>query len=367
MGFKKPTKKKKTKKPSLERAFLRVFQSVKRKIDFTSAPVAQLKDRMLDALIQAATSKCVEFNLFSNRSDKRAAPAFTLLSSLRGICEDLIVLNFISRLEEEKATKLIGLLIQQNLSKGLSAQQDFFKANNPTQPVLQGGKTSAAANRAVSKVRDELRAFWAYAGSAKRDGPTIRDMATEVGLSSTYEYIYFANSNFVHFNPQALLRTGWGPQEGPFAFSIHNMGEYYRRFSSFYGAVLFIGFYASFGENHLKADMDDELTRLLELISHVHRWPEVVTFEEMNQEPPPYLLTHALGKVMREEDPKYPYGAILHEVQALRQSGMTCYSPEYLRRGSAAIEARLTQCPSVQRTEALEHRGGKKGPSGERK
>ena len=50
------------------------------------------------------------------------------------------------------------------------------------------------------------------------------------------------------------------------------------------------------------AYLDTQIDRLIELIGHVQRWPEVITFEEMNEKPPLYLLTHALGKVMREED-----------------------------------------------------------------
>ena len=59
------------------------------------------------------------------------------------------------------------------------------------------------------------------------------------------------------------------------------------------------------------------MDQLIELVGHVHRWPEVVTFEEMNKKTHFYLLTHAMSKVMKEEDNTIPYGAILHEVQSL--------------------------------------------------
>ena len=111
----------------------------------------------------------------------------------------------------------------------------------------------------------------------------LRDMAEDVGLISTYEFIYFSASNFVHFNPHALFRTGWGAEHGPFTFSIRNMSGYYQSFSSFYGAVLFIGFQASFGSDHFKVDLETEINRLIELIGYVQRWPEIITFEEMNQ------------------------------------------------------------------------------------
>jgi hypothetical protein len=40
---------------------------------------------------------------------------------------------------------------------------------------------------------------------------------------------------------------------------------------------------------------------LLDLIEQVHRWPEVVTFEEMNKKPPLYLLTHAMRQTFPEK------------------------------------------------------------------
>ena len=232
-------------------------------------------------------------------------------------------LTYLLRQEKQTANELISHLLHQNTTKGTVAQRNFFEANNPIQPVLGSGMSAKEARISVQEAQDKLRVFWRSMGNTKRDGPTVRDMASDVGLLSTYEYIYFATSNFVHFNPQALLRTGWGPKLGPFTFSIHNFDGYYRSFSSFYGAVLFIGFQASFGSKYFSVDVASEISRLIELIGHVQRWPEVITFEEMNLERPLYLLTHALSKVMRKEDPTIPYGAILQEVQALRRPGDT--------------------------------------------
>jgi hypothetical protein len=142
-------------------------------------------------------------------------------------------------------------------------------------------------------------------------------MAKSVGLESLYDYLYFATSNFVHFNPQTLLRMGWGDINKHFKFTVSNMSPYYRSFASFYGAILFLGFHAAFASEALKTDCSKEVAEILDLISHVHRWPEVITFEEMNQRPPLYLITHALGRVMREEEGGEQYDKILKEIQAL--------------------------------------------------
>ena len=304
----------------IERAFLKVFQTVRRKLKFVSVPVEELKDHMLEVLIQAATSKCIDFNIAANRKITHGEMSLFLMSNLRGICEDLIWLTYLARMEKQRAEELIGHLIQLGTLEGLHAQKRFFEANNPTQPVLGNGLKADDEEQSAKKARTELREFWQSMQIKRSDGPTVRNIAENVGLISTYDFIYFAASNFVHFNPNALLRTGWGPEiGGPFTFSIRHMNNYYRYFSSFYGSVLFVGFQASFGTDHFKHALDTQIDRLIELIGHVQRWPEVITFEEMNEKPPLYLLTHALGKVMREEDKTLPYGAILQEVQGLKR------------------------------------------------
>ena len=295
----------------IEHAFAKVFRRIKKILELKSVTVDELADYMLDALIQAATSKCIEFNIEANRTGKRGEASFILMSNLRGICEDLIYLTYLSRMEKENTKRFIKLLFSRNISEGLNVQKQFFDCNNPTQPVL-----GASSQSDVSGSK-EIREFWKSTGQFNKKIPSVRDLAKDVGLKSTYDFIYFAASNFVHFNPSTLFRTGWGSDKGPFTFSIRNMNEYYRSFSSFYGAVLFIGFQASFSEKYFNVSLDTEANRLIELIGHVQRWPEIITFEEMNEKPPLYILTHAMGKIMVEEDKTIPYGAILQEVQSL--------------------------------------------------
>ena len=271
-----------------------------------------MMEKSLDALVLAAVWRCIEFNIAANRTTKRDEEAFFLLSNIRGICEDLISLTYLSRMKEAHSQKLIRLLMAKSTLDGLFVQERFFRINNPFQPVL-GGDSAAQA-----RCRSELRQFWKSVGISRRDGPSMRDMASQLGLSSTYEFIYFAASNFVHFNPLVLLRNGWGEMDGPVTFSITHMHMHYRSFCRFYGAVLFVGMAASFGQKHLEANLDAEIERVVDIIGHVQRWPEIVTFEEMNRKPPLYLLTHAIGQVMREEDNTVSYGVILREVQALR-------------------------------------------------
>ena len=295
--------------------FLTTFEITNEKLEFSAAP--NTAEEMLGALVQAATAKCVEFNMAANHNPTRDAPAIMLMSTLRGVTEDLICLIYLCRLKGGLGKQLIPLLIHENVAKGVDVQRKFFEANNPLQPVFGGGSSGGDTSKRADQAKKDIKAFWAVAG--RKGAPRVRDMAATVGLESTYEFIYFATSNFVHFNPSALLRMGWGAKSGPFTFSIENINAYYRNFASFYGAILFVGFEASFGLEYFREDASGELKRLIELVGKVQRWPEVITFEEMNMQPPLYLLTHALREVMAgEQDSSLSYGEILKEVQGLR-------------------------------------------------
>ena len=151
----------------IERAFLKFFQTVRRKLSFASLPLDQLSDRMLDALVQAAISKCVQFNIIANRVGKHVGPGFILMSNLRGMCEDLIYLTYLSRIGEQSANELISRFLCLNTATGIVAQRDFFAVNNPSQPVLGAGLDVEEAKQRVHKARDELREFWNSIGVSK--------------------------------------------------------------------------------------------------------------------------------------------------------------------------------------------------------
>jgi hypothetical protein len=292
-----------------------IFQRIRKREPFTSPPLSELAERTFDALVAAALAKGVEFNVAVNRARKYTDEEFVFVSALRGICEDLISLAYFKKMSVEKRNEITKLLLSQNVAEGLEVQRAFFKANNPFQPVLGPSKTQGIqGSSAILAVRQQVRAFWAGQGVNRRDGPTIKDMALEVGLTFTYDYIYFASSNFVHFNPQALLKMGWGDMERPFRFSVSHSNRYYKALASFYGAILFIGYHSAFSSSHFRTSCEHEIAMLLDLIEQVHRWPEVVTFEEMNKKPPLYLLTHAMRQTFPEKGA--PEG-ILMEVRGL--------------------------------------------------
>jgi hypothetical protein len=302
------------------REFATVFRRIQRREVFSTESLEQMQTDLYQPLAKAAITKCLDFNIIANRIGRRSDETFILVSNLRGICEDLITLTYISTLGAPQVQELLRWLFRLNIMEALSAQRAFFAANNPFQPVVGSSMSQEKAEQSTGEARRALREFWKEAGSQKRDGPTIRDMSAAVGLTSTYDYIYYVASNFVHFNPGNLLRSGWNRDDGPFVFSLRHRSPYYQALTSFYGCVLFIGYYSAFGSEYFKNDWEHEITHLTKLIGDIQRWPELVTFEELNLSPPLYFALHAARTVIEKSDKSIPYGAILQEVRSLRAS-----------------------------------------------
>jgi hypothetical protein len=86
---------------------------------------------------------------------------------------------------------------------------------------------------------------------------------------------------------QSLLRSGWGPTPKNFVFSAKNFHPYFEEYCRVYGAFLFCLYFEFFGS--VLRPSPKERAIISEIRQHVlitPRWPEMVTFEEMNQKPP---------------------------------------------------------------------------------
>lgn len=224
----------------------RLFVNIRRE-SRSSVSVDDLTSDFHGCCIKAAVAKCIDFNITINRKRKTSEEAFVLLAGLRSICEDLIVLRYLATVSKPLRQGYLIAMLDLNREQSIAAQHAFFKANNPLQPVIGAGLTDDQIDARVAQVRERFRTAASRLGSARRDGPTVFDMAEQIGLRSTYRFMYFLASNFVHFTPQALMRMGWsGVETGPFTFNLRSMSPYYKVLASFYGAILFIGFYAGF-------------------------------------------------------------------------------------------------------------------------
>ena len=95
----------------------------------------------------------------------------------------------------------------------------------------------------------------------------------------------------MHFSSRILLRSGWGPSPRQGAFGTKNFSRYYLNFTQLYSVYLFALMCRTFRRElalgpafmvtlkHLRHSLDEQL-----------RWPEAVTYEEMNQQGPDSLL-----------------------------------------------------------------------------
>lgn len=302
---------------TINEAFAEIFNQIRDEQVFVSNPtVAGLDDH---AEIKAAFSKCIEFNVIVNRDRSNNDEAFLFLSGLRGIAEDLIVLKYSLKFSSSTRATYFQKLRELNLRQGILAQKSFFASNNPFQYVVGIRDSIQEAQAKYDDARKALQEFWKANGFPK-NGPSVKDMSEAVGLATVYNYIYFAASNFVHFNPHALLRTGWGPIDGPFTFSIGHFGGYYRDLAAVYGAILYLGFAVSFGSLLQKeGELRTGITEIESILVRTPRWPELVTFEELNMPGPEYdssLLMHALLGIKDESKKGFLFINILNEIKA---------------------------------------------------
>jgi hypothetical protein len=148
-------------------------------------------------VLRAAVAKSFEFTSFVHREPSLAHGFFTV-STLRGLCEDLIGLSFLMPLGAPERNEAVSLLIAKNVADGIAAQSAFFKSIRPWQPVLQPpAKTSTDTDR--------LRALAKKLGwTGKQPWPTVRFMAKTSSLVPLYSYIYAITSKWVHFSPHIL-------------------------------------------------------------------------------------------------------------------------------------------------------------------
>lgn len=214
-------------------------------------------------------------------SSAKKTTAFFLVPTLRSICEDLIVLAYIARIPEEDRNRLSVLLMSHELSMKLKSQREFFRVARSEQPVLN-------ADLDLTTIRGEMRSIWRRNGWPNLNGgmPPVRQMAEKYHinlLSTLYEYLYRLTSGMVHFNAQSLLRSGWG-KTPTFTFSPLNFDAYYVAYARIYGMLLFCLYFELFLSEQRP---DRKVVEIVELLNEdllmEHRWPETVTFEEINQ------------------------------------------------------------------------------------
>lgn len=262
-----------------------------------------MDDPLLTSCIKAALTKAFEFVELSF-GRMRNDYAFHCMAGLRSVCEDLIVLKFIAGLTVDEQEKILRGTMILDTEKAMRRQVPFFATFRVGQPVMNGWHKPDL----LAKTKDELVQVWKALGWPKnKDGglPPTSEIARKIGpdtLSVLYEYVYRLTSGMVHFSTRALLRTGWG-NEGECRFSTTNMDRYSGEFCRVYGIFLLTVYFEFFGT---LLGMDDNVARIVKRLRRFliqqNRWPEMITFEEMNHKVPkrsilaivlePALATH---------------------------------------------------------------------------
>ena len=259
------------------------------------------RDSWLHIFTRAALTKCVEFNLisFDNTYNKSA---FFNVSGLRGICEDFVVLKYFNeKIDRQDTQQIFHAWAVNQMAEGVKKQEVFFNKNRSGQPVLNYVVKYESMLRTSNQMLKKYRTKYGW----KRKFPRIIDMADACSLRSIYDYLYCATSRFAHFSPHLFMRMGWGnieTSDPSFRFSTTNFSKYYVEFSRFYGTLLFVKFYEQFAGDLKISNLGSSHSVLREYMEQSIRWPEFVTFEELNQTPPDFHKVYALTSLLKDFD-----------------------------------------------------------------
>jgi hypothetical protein len=101
---------------------------------------------------------------------------------------------------------------------------------------------------------------------------------------------------WVHFSPHVLLRMGWGgskddlSDETKWDFTTQNFVQYYVDFNRVYALMLLLRALRGPAALLLPTDVLPTIEALEAQLEHPLRWPEDVTFEEMNIKGPGTII-----------------------------------------------------------------------------
>jgi Family of unknown function (DUF5677) len=226
--------------------------------------------------------KCIEYNQTISKIDNFTGHFF-YMPFLRGICEEIIHLTYLFNvIEEQDRSNFVVVYQISDLIKSIESQETFFDSQREFQPVLTKSilKSHILKDLSIDELLLSLKQKYGW----ERRFPSVKQVATNSDLLSLYEYLYSATSRLVHFNPQTLLQMVWGEfKNGKFVkgdISIKHFEKYYREFCQFYGYYLLKVFNLNL-RTHLPVDLSIYISDLDEFYKN-KRWPEIITFEEMN-------------------------------------------------------------------------------------
>jgi hypothetical protein len=243
--------------------------------------------------LRAALAKTYDFNSYVTGLTS-SSHSFYHTATLRGICEDLIVLKAVKEIPNPDRSDLIKYLQLKETFEAMRTQAKFFQANHP-QIVLDEEFANTHSDKELDKA---LAIYDRYGFLRGRYGPTIKSLAQRADLAEVYEFFYAATSKWVHFSPHILMRMGWTTKtnnepltKATYTYTTKHFSEYYAGFNAIYGGYLF-GLFCESLETEL--GLNPKIKKYLEelglWIGSLMRWPELITFEEMNIKRPSLIL-----------------------------------------------------------------------------
>lgn len=249
------------------------------------------------------------FEFVDIASKEEVGSAFFLTPALRRLTEDIIYFRYMSDRPEQARERVIRDMMELEVMRNLKHQDSFFSRFRPFQPVIGEQEVD------IRKIEENIRLFWKNNGWRlnNRVSPSVKDIAkaSDPGLLDiVYDFIYRLASGAVHFNPQVLLRSGWGDKSmEEIKVSPGNMGRYYVSLNKIYGSFLLCLYFEFFGQFLRPRQEEKVIVKELREYLYGFRWPEMVTFEEMNIDVPkppkpqfmPTALIHAMYCVVLTE------------------------------------------------------------------
>lgn len=263
-------------------AKLKPMRALVEKTARTTTEVSELP--FFQLCLMSSFAKSFEFAELTAKQDPEGA--FFLTAGLRSTTEELIFLNLLSDIPDNDRETVLENLLKIEIEENLEHQRLFMRRIRPFQPVL--GNLTVDTESLKEEVRDVWqRNGWRHFTRRRGVCPPVREMAekSESGiLEIVYDFIYRLSSNAVHFRPSVLLRLGWKIEKTEWSFSSKSYSEYYLQVIRIYGCFLFCLYFELFEDFIDPSPSDKNANReLRNLLLQQPRWPEMVTFEEMNQ------------------------------------------------------------------------------------
>jgi hypothetical protein len=176
--------------------------------------------------------------------------------------------------------------------ESIGRQGQFFDTNRPGQIIL---RQKDAENHSKDEKKEVFALYAKHNFLHKGRIPSAMRLAIRARLQEVYEFFYSATSKWVHFSPHILMRMGWSnstEKDAIYTYATSHFSNYYAGFNTVYGTYLF-GLFCEIFEEDLSLDpkVRKYVTELGQWIGSLSRWPELVTFEEMNIKRPSLVLS----------------------------------------------------------------------------